>query len=236
VTIYALPKARNETRVRRWLIAALVVMSLIAFLLVCTRRDDRLRCVARCCVGYWPLSSLSGNFLASEMLMKKSRRHRESIRSRLIRPASASMGRFWSKFIPWNDVTRVEEPENGRGLYVRTHRRLFWYLIPRRTERYEEMRGELAAAGVPIVQASAPWNWAILFALFYCGSLLCDLLTQDRRILVCNFSLAVMLGIGGALVANRGMGDRRFRILGMVGSCVPAVMSMVSLLWPIWLK
>jgi hypothetical protein len=141
----------------------------------------------------------------------------------------------WSRFIPWNDITQVEEPPKGRGMYVRTRNRFRWYVITRRTERYDEIRGELATMGIPIVQTSAPWNWGILFVIVFCTSLLCNVLTQDRRILAVNFACALILGVVGAMLTPW-IGDRRLRIRSILGSFLPAVFSAFSLIFPFGIK
>lgn len=138
----------------------------------------------------------------------------------------------WSKFIPRSDITKVEEPPNGRGIYVRTRRRFFWYVIPRRTDRYEEIKNELAAMGIPIVQTSAPFNWGTLFVFLFCASVLCNILTRDRRILVVNFALALILGVAGVILTNRWTSDPSLRRRSMLGSLLPAAFSAVSLIFP----
>jgi hypothetical protein len=142
----------------------------------------------------------------------------------------------WTKFIPRSEVTRVEEPPKGRGMYVRTRRRFSWFLIPRRTDHYEEIKDELAAMGIPIVQTSAPPNGGILFVLLYCGSLLCNILTQDRRILAINFAFALILGGAGAILTKYWTEDRRLRLKSTIGSFLPVALSAVSLVFPFGLK
>jgi hypothetical protein len=165
MTIYAMPKAWNESRVqklrkaRRWLVATLVPLSLIVLYLWfnSTGRSARLYQVL------WAgsitvLAGLWSTFRKRNVYKEIAATHRINsidIDSDGLRMNSAT----WSKFIPRNEVTQVEEPPKGRGMYVRTRRRFLWYVIPRRTDRYEDIKGELAAMGIPIVQTSAPSNW-----------------------------------------------------------------------------
>jgi hypothetical protein len=141
----------------------------------------------------------------------------------------------WSKFIPRNELTRIEEPLNGRGMYVRTRSLFAWYVIPRRNPRYEEMKCELAGLGVPIVQTSAPTNWGILLVFMFCASLLCNILTQDRLILAVNFALALIVGAAGVLTTSW-IEDRRLKRRSILGSFLPAACSAVSLIFPFGLK
>ncbi len=141
-------------------------------------------------------------------------------------------GMNWSIVIPWNEVTQVEVPPNGRGMYVRTHRRFLWYIIPRGVDRYEEIESELAEMRIPVVRTSAPWNWGILFPFLFCSSLLCNVLTQDRRILTANLALALILGGAGVFLSKRVTADRRFKRRSMLGSFIPAALSAVSLVFP----
>jgi len=90
--------------------------------------------------------------------------------------------------------------------------------------------------GIPIVQTSAPPNWGILFVLLYCGSLLCNILTQDRRILAINFAFALILGGAGAILTKYWTEDRRLRLKSTIGSFLPAALSAVSLVFPFGLK
>ena len=141
----------------------------------------------------------------------------------------------WGKFIPWNDVTRVEEPPAGRGLYFRTRSRFVWYLISRKNPHYDEIKGELAVIGIPIVPATAPWNWGILF-VFFCASLLCNLLTQDRLILSINFAFALTFGVAGAIMTKYSIGDPHLRLRSILGSFLPAAFSGICLIFPLGLK
>ena len=145
-------------------------------------------------------------------------------------------GKTWSRFISRDEVTRVDEPPNGRGMYVRTRRPFSWFLIPRRNDRYEEIKSELAAMGIPIVRKSAPWNWGFLFVFLFCATLLCNLLTQDRRILAVNFVFALIVGGAGAFKASIENGDRRLRRLSLLGSFLPAALSAVSLVFPFGIR
>jgi hypothetical protein len=177
MTTYAMPEAWKESRVQKllkarcWLAVALVTVLLVAsyFGLNSTGRSAEL---------YRVLGILSFVFLVS--LWNPFRRRSAypeiaatyRIHSIEIDSAGFSMNwTTWSKFIPWNDVTQVEEPPQGRGLYVRTRRRLLWYMIPRRTDRYDDIKRQLAAMGIPIVRSSAPFNWGILFVFLFCASL-----------------------------------------------------------------
>jgi hypothetical protein len=136
-----------------------------------------------------------------------------------------------SKFIPRNKLARVEEPLNGRAMYVRTRNRFLWFAIPRQTDCYEGIKTEFTSIGVPIVEASRPVNWGFLFVFLYCSSLLCSVLTHNRIALSINLLLALILGISGIVSTNSWTGDRRTMIEARLGSFIPAVVAGAALLF-----
>jgi hypothetical protein len=243
VTIYTMPEGRNESqarkllKARRWLIFSLAVISLIAFYLWLNSTGRSGKLYEALCIGsFVTLMNFWNPFSRRNAREESAAKLR--IASIEIAPGGLKMnGMTWSKFIPWNEVTQVEEPPKGRGMYVRTHRRFSWYGIPRRTDRYEEIKGELASIGIPIVKTSAPLNWGMLFAVLFCASILCNILTQDRRILAVNFGLALILGCAGIIMlGNLYGGDRRLRLRLMLGSFLPAVFSAIALIFPFGIK
>jgi hypothetical protein len=109
-------------------------------------------------------------------------------------------------------------------------------VVPRRTDRYEEMKVELAAMGLPIVQPAAPLNWSIFWVFLFCASLLCNIMTQDRRVLVVNFAVALILGISGAILTSVWVDDRHLRRKSILGSFLPAAFSAFSLVFPFGIR
>ncbi len=239
MTIYRMPDARNEAkvrRVRRWLVVILGLLLLIA-LYFGFNSTGRLAVFFRVLwigsfvvlVNLWNPFGRRNTYedIATTSRINSIEIESDGLRFNLMR---------WSKFIPWNEVTRVEEPPKGRGMYVRTRRRLSWYVIPRRTDRYEEIKDELTAMGIEIVPTTAPLNWGILFVFLFCTSLLCNLLTQNREILAINFALALFVGVAGAILTNHLTMGRRLRLQSMLGSFLPAAVSAVALIFPFGVK
>ena len=241
MTIYTLPNGWNESRIHRllkargWLVVVLVPVLLIAFYLGINSTGRAAELYRVLWIGALVvLVNLWNPFRKGNLYQEIAR----TLRVNAIEIDSDGLRMNWSTFsklIPWKEVTQIVEPTNGRGMYVRTRNRFMWYVIPRRTERYEEIKRELAAMGVPIVQKSAPSNWGILFVFLFCSSALCNLLTQDRRILAVNFAVALIVGAVGAMQSHW-IGDRRLRLRSMVGSFVPAAFSTVSLIFPFGIK
>lgn len=234
MAIYTMPELQVHKllKARRWLVVALVPILLIAFYL-CLNSTGRSAELYRV---LW-----IGSFVVLVNLWNPFRRRNifDEIAAKLrinsieIDANGLRMNWLtWSTIIPRNEVTQVAEPPNGRGVYVRTRRRFLWYVIPRRTDRYEEIKGELAALGIPIVKTSAPLNWGFLFVFLFCASLLCNILTRDRRILAVNFVLALVLGGAGVILTNLWTEDRSLRRRSMLGSFLPAAFSAVSLIFP----
>jgi len=143
-----------------------------------------------------------------------------------------------SRLITRDEISQVEEPPKGRGLYVRTNRKALWFVIPRRIDRYEAIKEEMVAMmGAPIRQTTTvPWNWGILFVCLFCASLLCNLLTQDRRVITVNFVVAIILGCTGAIVTTAWTQDRRVRLQSLFGSFLPAAFSALYLFFPFGLR
>ena len=75
----------------------------------------------------------------------------------------------------------------------------------------------------------------LFFVFLFCSSLLCNILTEDRRILAINLAVALILGGVGAM-QSRWIGDRRLRLRSMLGSFLPAAFSTVSLVFPFGIK
>ncbi|HET6169631.1 MAG TPA: hypothetical protein VFE01_05590, partial [Terracidiphilus sp.] len=125
MTIYAFPEAWIESRAqrlrqaRRWLIVISVALLLVAFYLSLhsTGRPTewyRLLFVSSFAV----LGSLLRPFRKRSIYKEsaeKWRIHSIEIDSEGLRINWAT----WSRFIPRNELTRIDEPPNGRGMYVR---------------------------------------------------------------------------------------------------------------------
>lgn len=237
-----MPSAGNESqaqklrRARRWLVVALVPLLLIAFYL-------SIHSMGRI-AGLYRVLGIGSITILVNLWNPFGRRNVYGEIAAASRITSVEIdldglrlnGTTWSKLIPRNEITRIEEPPKGRGIFVRTRKRFLWYVIPRRVDRYEDIKAELEAMGIPIVQTSAPSNWGILFVVLFCGSLLCNIVTQDRRVLAVNFVLALILGVAGAMLTNFWTGDRRLRRQSILGSFLPAAMSAVSLIFPFGIK
>jgi len=236
-----MPETPNESLIRklrkakRWVAVTLTLVLLITFYL-------GLKSTERPAEPYWTLCIVSFVVLVNLWSpFSKRNIYKEIVEALTIKSIEIDSDGLrlnrttWSKFIPWNEVTQIEEPATGRGMYVRTHRRFVWYLISRNTDRYEEIKFELIATGIPIVHASAPMNWGAVFPALFCASLLCNILTQDRRILGVNFAFALILGCAGTMLSLP-IGDRRFRLRSMLGAFLPAVLSAISFLFPFGFK
>ena len=243
MTAYTFPNRPNESQAqklrsaRSWLIVALVSLSLVALYLSIHstgRPGDNYKVLFiasfALLANFW---SPFGKRSAYKEIAAKYRINSIDIDSDGLRLNGAT----WSKFIPRDEITQVQEPPNGRGLYVRTRRRFSWYIIPRSADRYEEIRGAFAAMGIPIVQTPAPSRWwGFLFPFLFCASMLCNILTQDRRILVVNFALALILACAGVILTKSFTGDRRLRLQSLLGSFLPAVFAAISLYFPFGLR
>lgn len=230
MTIYAVPEAQRLARVRRWLIVVLVSFLPIGLYLLLNSTGRSAEIYRVLWIGafvvlmnIWNTLRGGNGKIASAFRVNAFELDSEGLRMHF---------GTWTKFITRNEIIRVEEPPKGRGMYVRTPRRFSWFIIPRRIDRYDELRSELSAMGIPIVpRVSAPPNWGILFVFLFCASLLCDLLTQDRRVLVVNLGVALILA-GAGILTSSWIGDRGLKRLSILGSFLPAVLSAVSLIFP----
>jgi hypothetical protein len=236
--IYLIPgnesRIRKLLKARRWLLIILPPLLLVLFCLLLTSRG-------RVADLYRVLSI--GSVVALVNLWDPFRRQQKivatlSINSIEIEPGGVRLHwKTWSKFIARDEIVRVEEPPEGRGMYIRTAHRFQWYLIPRYADHYQEIKGEMAAMGIPIVaNTAAPANWGVLFSLLFCASLVCDVLTRDRGILIANLALALILAGTGAALMRRFIEDPPFRRTAVLGSFIPAIFSAVSLIYPFGIR
>ena len=100
-------------------------------------------------------------------------------------------------------ILRVEEPSWGGGLYPRSPSRHRWLLIPRSLDGYGQIQDELRALGIPFTEKVIPANWGEFdFVLLFCGTLICDLVTQNRQIPTANLIVTILVGIGGFLIVG----------------------------------
>lgn len=110
------------------------------------------------------------------------------------------------------EILRVEESSWGGGLYLRSSNRYRWLMIPHLLDGYSEIKSELGAMGIPFERKLVPTNWEeFVMVLLLCGTLLCDLMTRNRQILIANLIVAVLVGIGGFLIVGANP-DRSSRV------------------------
>jgi hypothetical protein len=101
------------------------------------------------------------------------------------------------------EILRVEEPSWGGALYLRTPSRYRYLQIPRSLDGYSQIKDELKTMGVPFTRKVIPTNWEeFAFSFLFCGTLICDMVTQNRQILIANLVVAILVGIGGFLMTS----------------------------------
>jgi hypothetical protein len=137
---------------------------------------------------------------------------------------------FLNRKVARNEIVRIEDPTWGNVLYVRTSKRSRWIPIPRRIEGYEEIKSTFTASGIPVVQTTVPPGWeGYLFALLYCGSLLCDIFllggnfAAGRIVLIANLGVAFLLGIYGFKFSTT-IENPALRLKVRIGSQIPLAM------------
>jgi hypothetical protein len=111
---------------------------------------------------------------------------------------------FWpQRQFTRDEILRVEEPSLGGGLYLRSSNRYRWLMVPRSLDGYGQIKDDLRAMGIPFTKKVIPTNWEeFAFVLLFCGTLICDMVTQNRQVLTANLIVAIFVGIGGFLIMS----------------------------------
>jgi hypothetical protein len=131
-----------------------------------------------------------------------------------------------------DEITRVEEPSLGHGLYIRSRNRYRWFLIQCSLDDYDEIKGELAHMGIPLVAKTIPPNWEeFIFVLFFCGTLLFSGFSHDVRILTGNLIIALLMAIVGTYIVRANPDNRSHHWKLIAGMFIPAVVAALALLW-----
>jgi hypothetical protein len=227
-------QARLLKRVRWWMIGVSAVGIAISLLLITSPRG-------------WLASQISHNvqiFVFSGsvvLLVQMISRWRKGLKSKIQNPISIEItsNEIWMRSGMYcrcfrrNEIVRAEESSFGRGLFLRTSNRYRWILIPRGIDGYQEIKDNLTSNGGLIVRTKFLPNWEeFLFALLFCGTLICDLITRNRSILLVNLAVALVVGTFGIILANSFRDDRKMAIRAAFGSVFPAVMTLVAILFP----
>lgn len=139
---------------------------------------------------------------------------------------------IYSSSIRRDEIVRAEE-SSGRGLFLRTSDRYRWIFIPRRIDGYQDIKDNLTASGTPVVESKILPNWEeFLFVILFCASLICDLATHNRSILLVNLAVAVLTGAFGTISARNYRDNPKLRLRVILGGMIPAAMALLAVLSP----
>jgi len=129
-----------------------------------------------------------------------------------------------------DEILRVEEPSWGGGLYLRSTNRYRWLLIPRNLDGYGHVKDELKALGIPFARKVVPTNWEeFALVLFFCGSILCDMVTHNRQVLFANLAVALIVGFCGFFIISANPDNASRMRWTRFAAFLPAVFAAVSL-------
>lgn len=132
-----------------------------------------------------------------------------------------------------DEIVRAEESSLGRGLFLRTSNWYRWILIPRRIDGYQEIKDNLTASGTIVVSTKILPNWEEFFFVFlFCASLMCDIATHNRSILLVNLAAAVLIGVFGMILAKNLRDSPKFMLRVRLGSMIPAFIALLAVLYP----
>ena len=129
-----------------------------------------------------------------------------------------------------SEFLRAEEPKWGYGLYLRTANRYRWLPIRKTIDGYPELKNEIQASGIPVVATTIPPNWEeFVGVLAFCASLLCDILSASRPLLMANLIVAILLGAGGWCVVSANPDNRKIRTMARIGAWIPVICAALAL-------
>lgn len=130
------------------------------------------------------------------------------------------------------EIRRVEEV--GWGLYLRSAQRYRWILIPVGLHGFAELKGEIAAMGIPLVQAEVAPNWEeFVGALVFVATMVCAIFTHSRAVLTANLAVSVMVAVAGFVVVSANPENLPKMRWARLGVFLPVLMT-ASMLWSGW--
>ena len=152
---------------------------------------------------------------------------RSSLRETRVEVASGTVGVSgplgYKRQLSFSEIVRAEEPYLGTGLYLRTSNRYRWILVPRKLDGYEAIKRELAVVGAGVVKRLIPTNWEeFVFVLLFIGTILCAAIVHDRRILLANLVIAVIVSVAGFLIVGANPDNHQIR-RARIGVFIPVV-------------
>ena len=137
----------------------------------------------------------------------------------------------WSTVAGRDEIIRIEEPNVGGGLYLRTANRYRSLIIPRNLDGYQEIKAVFDLREVPYLKTVLTPNWELfLLGLVVCGSLICDLATRNRIVLWVNLFVALLAGVGGFLIINANLDNRTRMRWSRFGALFPLVGAILALI------
>jgi hypothetical protein len=146
---------------------------------------------------------------------------------------SMTSGMF-SRCFRRDEIVRMEE--SGRGLFLLTSNRYRSIFIPGRIDGYQEIKDDLTSNGAQFVRRNFLRNWEeYLFVLLFCGTMICDLVTRNRTILFLNLAVALLVGTFGIIFADSFWDNRAMSLRMRLGSMIPAIATLLAILFPIGL-
>ena len=137
----------------------------------------------------------------------------------------------WSTVTRRDEIIRIEEPNVGVGLYLRTANRYRSLIIPRNLDGYREIKAEFDLCEVPYLKTVLTPNWELfLLILLICGSLICDWATRNQILLWVNLFVALLAGVGGFLIINANPDNRTRMRWSRFGALFPFVVAILALI------
>jgi len=128
------------------------------------------------------------------------------------------------------DISRIEEPSIGRGLYLRTSNRYRWLLIPHNLEGYQTLKNQLIGSGVPLTGSLFLPNWEeFVFVLLFMGTLLCAGISHSRTVLAINLFISIVISTAGLAIVNANRDNPKIRN-ARIGCFIPVVAAALGFL------
>jgi len=128
-----------------------------------------------------------------------------------------------------NSIRRADEVP--WGLYLRSANRYRWIFIPASVSEFDNLKRELAAMNIPVIEAPLPPNWEeFVGALLFTATLLCAIFAQAPGLLTANLLISLVIAVGGFSILSANPDNLPKMRWVRFATFVPSVMT-ASMLW-----
>jgi len=127
------------------------------------------------------------------------------------------------------EIRRVEE--TPWGIYLRTRGRYRWMFVSKQIDEFESLKQEIAASGIPLVEATTAPNWEeFAGVLVFTATIFCAIFARSVSVLSLNLVIALAVAIAGFAIVGANPDNLPTMRWARLGIFFPVVMT-ASMLW-----